>query len=169
MKLLTPDHVFRDITCITLDFLRQNGIEGLVLDVDNTLTAHGSQELRADIAQWVNDMRAAGVLLMIASNNTKKRVSPFARRLGLPFVSFSLKPSPKWLLAARRLWRLPKSRMALVGDQFFTDVLAGNLTGVRVLLVRPIAVDTKATIVLKRKLEAPLLMRYYRRGGTLIK
>ena len=113
-------------------------------------------------------MKAAGIRLMLASNNFKSRVQPFAQQLGLPFASFCCKPSPSWLLAARRLWGLPRSKMALVGDQIYTDALAGHLAGVTVLLVKPLEEDIKSTIRLKRKLEAPVLARYFRKGGKMM-
>ncbi len=43
MGLLMPQYLFRNVTHITPAFLRGRGICALVLDVDNTLTAHGSQ------------------------------------------------------------------------------------------------------------------------------
>lgn len=168
MPFWTPEYLFLDVTHITPAFLRQKGIRGLVLDVDNTLTEHGSQELRPDIAAWLCTMREAGVYMMIASNNMEKRVAPFAQRLGLEYKSFCCKPSPHGLMAARRKWGLHRSEMALVGDQIFTDAFAAVLYGVPVLLVRPLARDIKPTIRLKRRLEAPFLARYYRKGGKLL-
>ena len=43
MPLFTPTIVFERITCITPEFLGARGLRALILDVDNTLTAHGSQ------------------------------------------------------------------------------------------------------------------------------
>lgn len=168
MGLLTPSYIFNSITGITLPFLRQMGICALVLDVDNTLTAHGSQELRPEIAAWLADMQAAGLPMMLASNNTKARVAPFADKLGLPFTSFCCKPAPFWLWQARRRWHLPRRAIALVGDQIFTDQLAGSLWGARVLLVRPMAADHKPSIRLKRRLEKPFLLRYHKKGGKYL-
>ncbi len=168
MAIFTPSCVFRNITHIDLDFLRSKGIKALVLDVDNTLTAHGSQTLNKDIAQWLDMVRAAGIKLMLASNNTEARVAPFAKRIGVEHASFCCKPGPKWLLCAKRKWRLPNSAIALIGDQIFTDQLAGGLYGVKVFLVRPMYRDTKPTIRLKRFLESPFLVRYYKNGGRLL-
>ncbi len=168
MRIFTPEHIFRDVTHITLEFLQAQGIRALVLDVDNTLTRHDSQEVSAEVLEWLALMQAAGVKLMLASNNFQERVQPFAERLGLPFASFCCKPSPRWFLAAKRRWQLPRADMALVGDQIFTDALAGHLAGVKVLLVKPLAEDFKLTIRLKRRLEAPFLARYYRKGGKLL-
>lgn len=168
MSFLIPKHVFKNVTHIGLPFLQKQGIKALVLDVDNTLTAHGSQELRQDIKKWLKSMRDGGIHLMLASNNTKKRVAPFAKKLGLSYVSFCCKPAPLWLFYAMRKWQLPKSQVALVGDQLFTDYLAGSLYGARVFVVRPIYKDTKPTICFKRKLEKPLLLKYYKNGGELL-
>ena len=55
--LLTPEYIFRAIEAITPEFLRQHGITALVLDVDNTLTGDGSQQLDATVQQWLNTMR----------------------------------------------------------------------------------------------------------------
>ena len=168
MNLFTPEYYFSSVARISPAFLRSKGISALVLDVDNTLTEHDSQELRPDVLAWLAEMRAAGIQMMLASNNVQSRVAPFAERLGLRYASFCCKPLPKWLFAAVRYWGLPRSSMALVGDQIFTDALAGHLAGVRVLLVKPMAEDTKRSIRFKRHLESPFLAKYYKRGGKLL-
>ena len=159
MPLFTPTIVFERITCITPEFLGARGLRALILDVDNTLTAHGSQELPPDVAAWLDTMRAAGVKLTIASNNMPGRVAPFAKRVGLP--------SPFGLRRARRAMGVSRREVALVGDQIFTDALGANLYGIPVLLVQPMRQDTKATIRLKRALEKPVLARYYKKGGRV--
>ena len=168
MALMTPDFLFKDVTRISPRFLREQGIRALVLDVDNTLTDHGSQKLDEDVAHWLRRMQANGIPMMLASNNTKGRVAPFAKKLGIPYTSFCCKPLPMWLMEAKRRWGLPKENIALVGDQVFTDLLAGPLYGAKVLLGRPLHEDIKPTVRFKRKLEKPLLMRYYQKGGKLL-
>ncbi|MDL2327747.1 YqeG family HAD IIIA-type phosphatase [Ruminococcaceae bacterium OttesenSCG-928-A11] len=168
MPLFVPDIIFKDVTHISLAFLRELGIEGLVLDVDNTLTGHGSHDLRPDVAQWLKAMQDGGIRLMLASNNTEERVAPFARKIGLEYASFCCKPLPRWLKEAERRWGLPRKAVALVGDQIFTDHLAGSLWGARVFLVRPMYKDSKPTIRLKRMLEKPLIQKYYDKGGKIL-
>ncbi len=168
MPLFVPRYLFRNVTRITLPFLRGQGIRALVLDVDNTLAAHDSQSLAPGVEAWLAAMRRGGIRLMLASNNVKKRVAPFARQLGMDYTCFCCKPSPLWLLRARRKWDLPKNAIALVGDQLFTDNLAGSLYGAPVLVVRPMYQDKKPTVRFKRKFESPFLLRYYKRGGRLL-
>ena len=59
--LLTPEIIFKQVESITPDYLQKNGITALVLDVDNTLTADGSQQLDDSVAAWLDAMRAAGL------------------------------------------------------------------------------------------------------------
>ena len=84
--ILTPEIVFRKIECIHPDYLKAHGITALVLDVDNTLTGDNSQVLEPTVQAWLDEMRAAGISLTIVSNNTAKRVRPFAERIGLDWV-----------------------------------------------------------------------------------
>lgn len=165
---ITPEYLFAGVGSITPAFLRAQGIEALALDVDDTLTAHGSQQLDDEVARWLEEMRAAGVKLMIVSNNSAGRVAPFAGRLGLEFVSRACKPLPFGLAAARRRFGVPRARMALVGDQLFTDRLAAALYGVRGLVVCPRADAVHPGVRFKRHLEAPFIRRYYRKGGKLL-
>lgn len=168
MALLTPTQLFRGVEHITPAYLESQGIRALVLDVDNTLTAHGSQEVPEAVARWLAGMKAAGVGLAIASNNVEKRVAPFAQRIGVAHVSFSCKPAPFGLARARRMLGVERSALALVGDQVFTDCLGANLYGIRMLLVRPVTRDSKALIRARRWLEQPVLRRYFEKGGTIL-
>lgn len=165
MPLFTPTAFFRRVTYITPEYLREHGIQALILDVDNTLTAHGSQELPSEVDDWLQQMRREGFRLVIASNNMPKRVAPFAKHIGLEYRAFCCKPSPLGLLRAHRVLGVPHSAVALVGDQIFTDALGANLYGIPILLVQPMQQDTKPTIHLKRMLEKPILARYDKNGG----
>lgn len=166
--LITPEYLFSSVSSITPAFLKEKGIAALVLDVDDTLTAHGSQQLDEEVERWLETMRAAGVKLMIVSNNTKNRVSPFAARLGLPFVSMACKPLTFGLAAARRRFGVKRRQMAIVGDQLFTDRLAASFFGIRALVVSPRGGPARKDIQFKRKLEKPFLRRYYQKGGELL-
>lgn len=164
--LLTPEVVFRRVEAITPEVLRQMGITALVLDVDNTLTGDGSQQLDDSVAAWLAAMRAAGVSLTIVSNNTARRVRPFAERIGLAWVPLACKPLPPGLMTARRRLGVARRQMAMVGDQIFTDRLAAGLYGIRCLYVLPRTPhDKNRGVRFKRRLEKPFLRRYYEKGG----
>lgn len=168
MSLFKPACVFSHITKITPEYLRARGITALVLDIDNTLTAHGSQQLSPEIESWLAEMKAQGFAMTVSSNNMPKRVEPFAQKIGLECVAFSCKPLPFGLARARRRLGASKKQTALIGDQIFTDVMGARFYGITPLLVEPMYADIKPTIRLKRALEKPILKRYYKHGGQRI-
>lgn len=166
--LITPEYVFQDVTHITPAFLAGKGITALVLDIDNTLTDDGSQQLPREVAAWLQAMRTAGVRLTIVSNGTPRRVAPFARKLGLDYVCWAAKPMPPGLMVARRRLGVEKRRMAMVGDQLYADRMAAALYGIPALMVVPRGPDRGAQVRLKRKWERRFWQRYYDRGGKLL-
>ena len=54
---------------------------------------------------------------------------------------------------------LPREACAMVGDQLFTDMLGGNIAGVKTILVNPIDGQELAQIQFKRKLERLFIKR----------
>lgn len=166
MSVFTPDIMLHDVTRIDKALLRANGIQGLILDVDNTLADHGSQILRPSVQIWLCQMQDAGIKLIIASNNTRQRVEPFAYKLGLDFVSFSCKPSTLGLSRAQRKLGLPAERIAIVGDQIYTDIVGGNLKGMYTILVTPFLVENQPFLKFKRSLETIHIRGYKKKNGV---
>lgn len=159
-SLFMPNLILPDVTQITAELLKKNGIRGIALDVDNTLTAHGSQELKAHIKTWLDEMKKNKLPMIIVSNNTKKRITPFAKMLGLPFISMSMKPLVRGFIAAQKKLGFKPSELAIVGDQIFTDVLGGNRAKMFSILVTPISADKGFSFKIRRRLEKPYIKRY---------
>ncbi len=166
--LITPEYVFKDITRITPEFLAQKGVTALVLDIDNTLTDDGSQVLPAQVAVWLETMKQAGVRMTIVSNGTPKRVKPFAEKLGLLYVCWAAKPLTLGLRVARRRLGVPKSRMAMVGDQLYADRMAAALYGIPAFMVVPRGGDRGVQVRIKRRFERRHWQEYYDKGGKLL-
>ena len=152
---LRPNYRVGKLLEIPLSFLKENGIQGLILDVDNTLTSHNNPEPEEKAVRWLEDMRLAGIALIIVSNNTKERVTPFAKRLGLPFVAWGKKPLTSGIRKACRRMGLAPSQVGVVGDQIFTDIWGANRSGCVSILVEPIQLEDTFFFHLKRRWEKP--------------
>lgn len=157
------DHAFRRTVDITPAFLKKHGIKGLILDVDNTLTTHDNPVPAEGIAEWLANMRANGIKLIIVSNNDAERVRPFADPLGLDFVSDSGKPLKRGYIAAMKKMGLTRKETAAVGDQLFTDVWGAKVAKIMMLYVKPIELEPKSKrfIRFKRVLEKPFLPKEF--------
>lgn len=151
MALFYPTIYKNRITDITLHDLEQLGIRGLLLDVDNTLTSHGSQELSEEVRCWLVQMREAGIALTVVSNSWEWRVAPFARKIGLRHISLACKPLPFGFWRGVHRLGLPKHACAVVGDQVFTDILGANLCGITCFQLQPIAPETDKPLLKRRR------------------
>jgi HAD superfamily phosphatase (TIGR01668 family) len=153
MPILIPNLFKKNIFEITHEDLKELKVKGVILDVDNTLTTHSSPIPKEGIEQWIANIRKQGYKLIISSNNTKKRVSKFAALLGLEYVSMSCKPFPFGLKRACRTMGLNMNETVIIGDQLFTDILGGNLVGLKTILVEPFELETNKLMRYKRVLE----------------
>lgn len=154
-----PTYVFDKVGEITPEFLAEKKIKGLILDLDNTLTTHNNPIPPESSLEWLDKMKAAGIKLMIVSNNHEPRVTPFAKQLGLDFVCEGAKPLTIGYSKAIKRMGLDKRNIAAVGDQIFTDVLGSNLKGIRSIFVFPIEPETSLPFRFKRACEKPFLPR----------
>lgn len=159
--LFRPTLWVKNVFSIDEEFLAAHCIKGLILDLDNTLSMHGSPAAEEGIYEWLADMRRLGVKMMVVSNNTEKRVTPLAKKLGLSCVVFGCKPLPFGINLAIKRLDLPKRELAVVGDQIFTDVIGGNSVGVRTILVEPFHLEDGRLFKIKRKAENLVFRRDY--------
>lgn len=157
--IFKPTLWVKNVLSIDEEFLRENGIEGLILDLDNTLSMHGNPAAEEGIPEWLDKMRGLGIAMIVVSNNTYKRVSLLAAKLGLEFVSSGAKPLTVGINKAVKRLGLPKDKLAVVGDQIFTDVMGGNFAKIKTILVEPFHLEKGALFKLKRSAEGLVFRR----------
>ena len=160
-----PDFAFRKTTDITPEFLKEHGIKGLILDVDNTLTTHDNPVPAKGIREWLDNMRNSGIKLIIVSNNHPDRVKPFADPLGLDYVCDSGKPLRKGYTQAMAKMGLTNKETAAVGDQLFTDIWGVVFAKITAIYVKPMELEGrhKRFIRFKRVMEKPFLPKRFER------
>lgn len=158
--IFRPTYVFKSVTDIKIDFLKEKNIKGLILDLDNTLTTHNNPHPAEKVTDWIDDMKKSGIKMMIVSNNNAERVIPFAQNLGLDFVPNGRKPLATGFKKAQAIMNIPFSEIAIVGDQIFTDILGANLKRVRTIYVHPIELESGFFFKIKRFLEKPFIRKF---------
>jgi uncharacterized protein len=149
--MLTPDRYYRSVLDIDLGELAEKGVTTLLLDLDNTLLPRDSGVVPDDIRTWADGLAASGFKACLVSNNWHERVVNVARELGFELVSKAIKPLPFAFWIALRRTGSTRRTAAIVGDQMFTDVLGGKLTGIMTVLVYPMSeADLPHTLFLRR-------------------
>lgn len=166
LQALCPHRTVPVATEITPDELRANGVEGVILDLDNTLVRWQKEEMSEEILAWLEMLKAAGFRLCILSNSILSRRSErIAERLGCPNVRKARKPSRSGFHRAMEAMETTPETTAIVGDQMFTDILGGNRSGVYTIMVNPIHPHEFAyTRFVSRPPERWLLKLFRRRG-----
>jgi len=160
-----PDIIFPNILSVSGHYLDKAGIEGLILDVDNTLRVYGQWEPFEGVREWTRSLEAEGMKIIIVSNNFPSRIGPFAAKMELDYIAMGLKPSPWGLLrACKKIGTRPK-KTAIIGDQVFTDIIGGNLLGMHTILVSPLKNEDKFIYNIKRTLESGVYKKYNKRNG----
>ena len=168
-KLFHPDFYFEKYDDITPEFLIQNGIKTLLLDVDNTLAPYEQAEPSEKNLAWFKALDDAKISYAFISNNSSDvRIKRFNASIGAPAFAKSGKPFAKRTIK-KALVSLggEKESTAFVGDQIFTDILAGKFSGARTILVPPIKDKKNLFFRFKRALEKPIINGYFKKQKNI--
>lgn len=157
MSLFSSTKILKRITEITPQMLNDLKIEALLVDVDNTLSTHHGTVLIDGLLEWIDLMHKNNIKLVVVSNSKYKRIEPFAKKIGLPFVSLACKPLPFGYGKGVKITGHNKKNCAIVGDQIFTDILGANLYGIRSILVRPVKLEDGLSFKIRRYFEKKIL------------
>ncbi len=154
-----PDRYVVSTYVIEFEKLYEEGIRGLIFDIDNTLVPHGAPaDDRAK--ELFLRLKTIGLQTCLISNNQEPRVKPFADVVGSAYVYDAHKPSTKNYIKAMEMMGTDKESTVFIGDQLFTDVWGAKRAGIPNILVKPIHPKEEIQIVLKRRLEWIVLYFY---------
>lgn len=157
MKNLKPDLIYKGVPFIAYEDLKEKGVEGILLDIDNTLIDY-TKNLSQEMIDWVYNAKKEGFKVCILSNSNKmEKIIPVAEVLGIKYVSFAKKPAKSGYLKAGKLLNVDVEKLAMVGDQVFTDVLGANRVGMTSVYVEPINKKEFWYTKWKRPIEALIL------------
>ncbi|MFW5999343.1 MAG: YqeG family HAD IIIA-type phosphatase [Halanaerobiaceae bacterium] len=167
-QLFSPDYYFAAVPEISPGFLHENDIEGIICDIDNTIVVWNNDELSDRYRDWFTMLLERGFEVCLISNGLNSRVEYFGRKLGVPAVGQAVKPLKRAFFEAGGKLEVEPEKIAVIGDQIFTDILGGNRAGFITILVDPI--DRKEFFLTRfmRLFEKPLFNRdcTERMGGT---
>ncbi len=163
-KYLCPKQYVEDIYQIDLQGLKDKGIKGLILDLDNTLVPWNDHAVYPEVQAWVGALKGAGFRACIVSNNDARRGKKITEIFEIPAFWKAVKPRRRTFRKALAMMDLRPSQVAVVGDQVFTDILGGNRLGLYTILVRPINKREFLGTMCVRKVEKVVLMGLRRKG-----
>ena len=159
--ILYPDAHLNNVREITTNFLQDNKINALILDVDNTLIDY-DKNLPEETIEWAKELKSNNIKLYILSNtNKKEKVKTVAEKLGIEYMYFAKKPLKSGFKKVQEKLKEPSQNIAVVGDQIFTDIVGGNRCKMFTILVEPIAEKDIWITMIKRPIENAIKKKYH--------
>lgn len=166
---LKPNYYYHSIHDVPMSFYKENGIKGVLFDIDNTLEPYATVLPGEKTVKLFKALSENGIKVAVISNNHEPRVKEFCEPLGVLYSFDSGKPSSKKVHSAMKKLGLKKEETVLVGDQLFTDIWACANSEIRGIFVDRINSNESFFIKLKRILEIPFVRNIKKKGYGQIK
>ena len=163
MNMFKPTIYQKSIFEINYAHLKEHGITCLVFDLDNTLGMMEHKHCPPNVKRFIADLKK-DFLVLICSNNMRKRIEPYLQDLEIDGVCLSMKPTTIGLNRIMNQYHLKKDEMCLIGDQMVTDVLSGNRFDITTILVDPMGEKELKITSINRKIEKQIIKQYQKKG-----
>ena len=157
--LFYPKMYKNKIQDISYTKLKKKGIKCILFDLDNTIALIDQEFIAEDVKEFLTKLKKDFIIVII-SNNVKKRVSTYAISLECDYVSSAIKPLFRGINKIKRKYNLKNNEIAVIGDQLVTDILGSNLHKFYSILVEPLASKDLKITSLNRILERKILKKY---------
>ena len=155
----------KNILEVTPEFLKENNIKALILDVDNTLLDFDLKIIDG-LENWGKTMKENEIKCIILSNSNKEtKVKMVAVLLGIEYIKFAMKPLKRGFKMAQKRLEIPNENIAAIGDQIFTDVIGANRMKMFSILVKPLAEKDLWMTRFKRPIEELVIKNYLKKIG----
>lgn len=123
-KLIEPDMKFNNILEIDehriQDFKENYGIEGIILDVDQTIL-NKTIKIPECNKQWI-DLIRKNFKVIVLSNGWNGEVQKYFKSLGIDYIYLAMKPAKHGFRKACKKLGVRPDHILVVGDCLFDDI-----------------------------------------------
>ena len=130
INAITPDAYYLNIYDIDYNNLKENQIDTLLFDVDNTIAKVDDLNLPKDTKKLFDELKSRGFKIMLVSNNHPQRVIPIAQALNIPMLADAGKPTKAAYNQALNIIKSGKENVVAVGDQLLSDIVGAKKYGI---------------------------------------
>ncbi len=141
IPFLRPNLIYDgDVTKVCLEDLKKLDIQGLILDLDNTIMAPKSARLDPTVQSWLEVMKKNFKIVILTNNKKAFYLEAVRQVLDLPVIGFAKKP---WIVEkeVHDILNLPNDKIVIIGDRPLTDIWLGQRFGFKTILVRSLTAN----------------------------
>jgi len=158
-----PDMYAQSIYRIDYEKLVNIGIKCIIFDLDNTIAPVDIKTPSKETIDLMLKLKDLGIKPVLMSNSGKNRVEPFRNKLEIDSCASAIKPFSKNYKKILLLYKIKAEEVACVGDQFITDILGANKSGMTSILVNPISKKDRAATWINRYIEKLIIKKLEQR------
>ena len=144
-RIIKPDIEIDKVTELDekmIDSLkRKYGIEGIILDVDDTLRKDMNSIPEVN-QKWIDKLRGQ-LKVIVLSNGKDAKIEQFFKDRGIDYIGFAHKPLKRNFLKACQKMKVEPSKVLVVGDSVFDDIHGGNRNKMKTVLVNRVEEDQR--------------------------
>lgn len=144
-KIIKPDICVENVREINSKMIHtlkeQYGIEGVILDVDETIRKD-LNKIPSCNKKWIESLKGE-LKIIIVTNGSDKDVEDFFRARDIDYIGFAHKPLKKNFMKACEKMNLPPDKVLVVGDRVFDDIYGGKRNNMRTALVKSVEEDER--------------------------
>lgn len=134
-----PSIYVRSFNDVNISQLKRQGIKLFICDLDNTLVPHYTKLPNKNVLDFIKKIRDVHINFVLMSNNTKNRVSLFAKKANIDdWYGNAKKPFKKVAKKIMQKHRALPSETIIMGDQIILDILVANRLKCESILVQPL-------------------------------
>lgn len=139
-KIVKPDieiNTVIDLNKEALAKLKQNyGIEGIILDVDETIRKDGKMIPKCN-RDWIENIKDE-FKIVIVSNGIDSEVENYFKERNIDYIGFAGKPLKRNFTKACEKMNLNPENVLVIGDNIFDDIHGGNRSKMNTALVKEV-------------------------------
>ena len=142
-KFIKPDITIKCVTQLNSEKIEnlktKYGIEGVILDVDDTLRKNMGNIPQCN-REWIENLRGK-LKIVILSNGVDKKIESYFKEIGIDYIGFAHKPLKKNFKKACEKMGVSTDKVLVIGDSVIDDIYGGKINGMRGALVKSVPND----------------------------
>lgn len=139
-KVIKPDIQINRVAEINeemIENLKQKyGIEGVILDVDETLRKN-MKNIPEVNQKWIDGLKGK-LKVIILSNGRDEKVERFFKDRGIDYIGVAHKPLKKNFIKACEKMGIEPNEVLVIGDSMLDDIHGGKKNNMRTALVKEV-------------------------------
>lgn len=139
-KFIKPDLTFETVTDLDIETVtkikKSYGIEGIILDVDETLRKN-MKKIPSSNKVWLDQIKKE-LKVIVVSNGIDRKIEEYLQTQGIDYIGFARKPLKTNFKKACKKMNIEPEKVLVIGDSLWSDIYGGKRNKMLSALVKKV-------------------------------